>query len=338
MTSNMMANRIISGFFGFSVGFLSLWLTFRWNRRQEKKLELDSPATPIQLDELLHWDRLAKRRGLCDLVVKVSHIAITVSDVGKALDFYVNILGLQQIRRPNFDRHGAWLTLGNIELHLIKGIPAIPLVDNLQTAHIALETTDINEVLSKLHELNIDVRQNISVTNATASMPKLKSSIIQYFFNDPDGYYWEICNCDVLTEFAFAKDLIMDHIDYHEGIPNDRKLDATRAVSYWKDKVEKRRTEQLDDILDKISQADQIDEEKFQNLHKRRAIYGDIVQGFTDEDIKELLLKTNNSVPLTIEILTQKRGENKFYQPPAFIENGRLVKPESFIMNQHDFK
>ncbi len=36
-----------------------------------------------------------------------------------------DILGLQQIRRPNFDRHGAWLTMGNVELHLIKGVPTI---------------------------------------------------------------------------------------------------------------------------------------------------------------------------------------------------------------------
>jgi hypothetical protein len=36
-----------------------------------------------------------------------------------------DILGLQQIRRPNFDRHGAWLTMGNVELHLIKGVPTV---------------------------------------------------------------------------------------------------------------------------------------------------------------------------------------------------------------------
>ena len=56
--------------------------------------------------------------------------------------------------------------MGNIELHLIKGIPAIPPVDNLQVAHIALETTNVKKVVRKLHRLNIQVRRSLSVTNA----------------------------------------------------------------------------------------------------------------------------------------------------------------------------
>ena len=110
-------------------------------------------------------------------------------------------------------------------MHLIKGIPAIPPVDNLQVAHIALETSNVNEVLRKLRQLNIEVRQSLSVTNAQKSLAqraesKVKPTIIQYFFTDPDGYYLELCNCDVLTKFAFSKDETMDHIEYYEGIPN----------------------------------------------------------------------------------------------------------------------
>ena len=61
-----------------------------------------------------------------DLIYKANHIALTVSDIGRSLYFYSDILGLQQIKRPNFDRHGAWLTMGNIELHLILGQPIVP--------------------------------------------------------------------------------------------------------------------------------------------------------------------------------------------------------------------
>uniref|UniRef100_A0A7M5XG79 Glyoxalase/fosfomycin resistance/dioxygenase domain-containing protein n=1 Tax=Clytia hemisphaerica TaxID=252671 RepID=A0A7M5XG79_9CNID len=64
----------------------------------------------------LHWDDSVPRRGLGDLIHKANHIALTVSDIGRSLGFYTDILGLQQIKRPNFDRHGAWLTMGNIEL------------------------------------------------------------------------------------------------------------------------------------------------------------------------------------------------------------------------------
>ena len=76
----------------------------------------------------LHWDPEIQRRGMGDLIRSVNHIAIIVADVGRSLAFYTEIIGFQQIQRPNFDRHGAWLTMGNLELHLIKGCPMHPLV------------------------------------------------------------------------------------------------------------------------------------------------------------------------------------------------------------------
>jgi hypothetical protein len=32
-----------------------------------------------------------------------------------SLAFYAEIIGFQQIQRPNFDRHGAWLTMPNVK-------------------------------------------------------------------------------------------------------------------------------------------------------------------------------------------------------------------------------
>ncbi|CAF1422060.1 unnamed protein product [Rotaria sp. Silwood1] len=343
MTSNLVKSHILSGLFGFSLGFLILWLTPRWRQQQEKKRKSNSSISTTQQVESLHWNSLVERRGLGDLITKVNHISITVSDVGKSLNFYVDILGLQQIRRPNFDRHGAWLTLGNVELHLIKGIPVIPVVDNLQVGHIALETKNINEVLSKLRELNIDVRQNLSISNAQKaalkdSDSKSKPIIIQYFFTDPDGYFWELCNCEILTEFALDKNQKIKDVEYHDDIPSGVVFDVARVAAHWTGESKKHQAEQLDDILKDIPRATEVDDAKFNNLAKRRAIYGDIMQGFTDEDIKEALLTTNNSVPLAVQILTRMRGENKFYQPPAFLENGELTTPESFFIDQNRLK
>jgi catechol 2,3-dioxygenase-like lactoylglutathione lyase family enzyme len=337
MISSLLQIDIISSLFGFVIGFLSFLFTIRWHQHHEKRHKSNSLMSTIERADLLHWNPLIERRGLGDLLIKMNHIAITVSDVGRSLSFYVDILGLQQIRRPSFDRHGAWLTVGNIELHLIKGIPVIPPVDNLQVTHIAIETANVNEVLHKLRELNIEIRQSLSVTNAHKPKSKDKPRIIQYFFNDPDGYYLELCNCDVLTEFSFNKKQIIDDIDYVEGIRNDTVFEIVQAASHWKTKVQKHSIQQLDEILKKTPRATSIDQEKFNNLIKRRFIYGDIIQGFTDEDIKEALLQTNNSVPLTIEILTQKRGENKYFQPDSFLENGKLVEPEPFIMDKNNF-
>ena len=83
---------------------------------------------------------------LGDLIYKANHIALTVSDIGRSLYFYSDILGLQQIKRPNFDRHGAWLTMGNIELHLILGQPIVPSGKDLIVSHISLESNNIEQV------------------------------------------------------------------------------------------------------------------------------------------------------------------------------------------------
>lgn len=337
ITLNLLQLDIISLSIGFGVGFLLYLFTIRWGERQEKSDKLNSLLSSIEYKESLHWNPLLERRGLGDLLLKVNHIAITVSDVGKSLSFYVDILGLQQIRRPTFDRHGAWLTMGNVELHLIKGIPVIPPVDNLQVAHIAIETANVDEVVLKLHELNINTRQSFSVTDAYKPKSKNNSRITQYFFNDPDGYYLELCNCDVLTEFSFSRKQIIDDIDYNEGIHNETIFEIVHAASHWKTRSRTHSFEELDEILKNISPTTVIDEEKFNNLVKRRSIYGDIIQGFTDEDIKEVLLQTNNVVPLVIEILERKRGENKYFQPAAYIENGALIDPEPFYMNPKDF-
>ncbi|CAF0728130.1 unnamed protein product [Adineta steineri] len=332
MTAKWVKIDVISGLFGVAIGFVSFSFIFQW---QQKRRKSHSSIFNSEHEENLHWNPLIERRGLGDLLTRLNHIAITVSDVGRSLSFYVDILGLQQIRRPTFDRHGAWLTMGNIELHLIKGIPAIPPVDNLQVAHLAFQTSDMNEVLRKLHELNVDVRQSLTVTNAHKLISEDKPVIIQYFFNDPDGYYIELCNCDVLTEFSFNRNLTIDNIDYHEGIFHNKIFTIIKVLANWKRLVRKHSDEEFDNILKNTTRANEIDEKKFNNLITRRSVYGDILQGFNDEDIKDALLQSNNCIPLTVKILARKRGERRFYRPPSFIEHGEIVDPEPFIMNQN---
>jgi hypothetical protein len=40
--------------------------------------------------------------------------------------------------------------------------------------------------------------------------------VTQFFLRDPDGYFIEICNCDILTKFCLAKDETRD-IFYNES-------------------------------------------------------------------------------------------------------------------------
>jgi hypothetical protein len=58
------------------------------------------------------------------------------------------------MERPNFDRHGAWFSLGNVELHLIKGMPRVADGDDLIVSHIALESDDVDACVSKLRNMH----------------------------------------------------------------------------------------------------------------------------------------------------------------------------------------
>jgi len=142
-------------------------------------------------------------RGVSDLWKTVNHVAIVVSDVGRSVAFYSGVLGMKQILRPDFDRHGAWFTLGNIDLHLIHGRPAVHADDDLIVGHIALNCGgdyDVRQLMSRLRKLNIPYRENVSVPN-----PATKKQVVQAFVRDPDGYYLEFCSCESLEEFLQEK-------------------------------------------------------------------------------------------------------------------------------------
>ena len=82
-------------------------------------------------------DRDGKFKSLEGLWDGVDHIALVVSDVCLSNYFYTNVIGFKQAARPDFDSQGAWLWMGNLQLHLIKGTPAVHRPDHLVVSHIA---------------------------------------------------------------------------------------------------------------------------------------------------------------------------------------------------------
>jgi len=273
----------------------------------------------------LHWNKSVERRGLGNLITKGNHIALTVSDIGRSLWFYTDVLGLQQIRRPNFDRHGAWLTMGNIELHLILGIPVVPSGKDLIVGHISLETTDIGEVLRQLKMRGVPFQTNVSVPKGDES----EGIVTQFFLRDPDGYYIEICNCDILTDFCLGSDKV--HIEgYEESGTNVANLQlvskmvalaarAKKRVSLVDNNTDDDIKRGFDDIID--YQNIQVDEEKLANLVRRTNVYGDVVQGETEQSLRVLLQKSENDVPKLIEYLICKHRYTQVFQPPTVYQD-----------------
>jgi catechol 2,3-dioxygenase-like lactoylglutathione lyase family enzyme len=51
-------------------------------------------------------------------VAGYSHVAISVTDLETARDFYCEVLGFEELPRPDFGFPGLWLRVGSLQLHL----------------------------------------------------------------------------------------------------------------------------------------------------------------------------------------------------------------------------
>jgi Ca2+-binding EF-hand superfamily protein/catechol 2,3-dioxygenase-like lactoylglutathione lyase family enzyme len=279
---------------------------------------------------MLHWDPSVPRSGLGTLIKRANHYAIVVKDVAASLRFYKDVLGLQQIKRPNFDRHGAWLTAGNIEVHLIKGEPAVHKGDNLVVSHLSLETDHVDKVLDLLKKMGIQYSRNVSVPNAEED-----GVVIQYFIRDPDGYYVEICNCDILTKYCLGKDEGLEFY-YNEAVEKVNPCSFLKlALLANSNKHNNKTLEEL--VPPKDQWASKVDPQKLENMLKRTLIYADIMQGETEITISKALIQANNSVPLATRILkAQKKGQT--FQPPSFFVEGAEEKYKPIIVSWKEEK
>ncbi len=107
----------------------------------------------------------------------VHHVAINVDDVDAAMSFYVNVLGLTaRTDRPDFGFAGAWLAVGDQQVHLVQ---ADPPSDNGQ--HFALLVDDIDATITELRSGGVKVSDAFPVGSAR-----------QAFLNDPSGNMIEL--------------------------------------------------------------------------------------------------------------------------------------------------
>jgi catechol 2,3-dioxygenase-like lactoylglutathione lyase family enzyme len=82
----------------------------------------------------------------------VHHVAISVKDLPAAMDFYVGQLGLEVLDRPDFGIPGAWLALGEQQIHLIELDQAVH-----PSNHFAIHVLDLDGTIAELREAGLDV-------------------------------------------------------------------------------------------------------------------------------------------------------------------------------------
>mmetsp|Transcript_78296 Transcript_78296/g.203496 ORF Transcript_78296/g.203496 Transcript_78296/m.203496 type:complete len:336 (-) Transcript_78296:44-1051(-) len=298
-------------------------------------------------------------RGIGGCVCRVNHIALVVQDVGDSLFFYTDIVGFKQINRVNFDRHGAWLSMGNIQLHLIKGQPHMRRGQHpadLIVSHIALEVADAGATLERLRRLQKEKfpglrwRQNVSVPTWEASSrdhfetdhTSAEGKLTQFFLEDPDGYWLEICNCGEHEE--------------EEHVVSSKKLSCgdggrMRLRVWHVAKMKVRARAWIARMRSRLGRAEEaaaaeeekrravaleaVDKEKLNNFRLRRNTYGDICQGFSDDELRAALAKAGNHAPSAVLCLRKKRQEQggQVLLPPAFLDDrGKVHLTSEFRM------
>ena len=81
------------------------------------------------------------------------HVAVAVTDLARAKQFYGGVLGLQEIPRPAFSFDGAWYQVNDRDLHLIVvKAPSLAAGRSIETAdaHLALRVNSFREAIAHL--------------------------------------------------------------------------------------------------------------------------------------------------------------------------------------------
>ncbi|MCA9035987.1 MAG: VOC family protein, partial [Planctomycetaceae bacterium] len=92
----------------------------------------------------------------------IDHVTLIVRDVQASRDFYVGLLGMQEVERPAFSFGGAWFQAGATLIHLIEehdlsgpaGIPG-DTVRSSRNHHFAFEVDDAWQAAETLKSLGI---------------------------------------------------------------------------------------------------------------------------------------------------------------------------------------
>jgi len=114
------------------------------------------------------------------------HVAVTVTDLARAKQFYGDVLGLTEVQRPDFDFGGAWYQIGTTQLHLIVHPPTLTMrrtrdIDS-RDGHLALRVPSFDETVAHLRALGVDFLE--SRVNLTPWA--------QVYVTDPDGNVIEL--------------------------------------------------------------------------------------------------------------------------------------------------
>lgn len=109
---------------------------------------------------------------------RIHHVSFVVADTARALRFYRDLLGLAEQERPDLGYPGAWLAVGEQQVHLLE-LPNPDPVDGRpahggRDRHAAFVVDDVEALADRLAAAGVAVCRS-------------KSGRAAFFCRDPDG-------------------------------------------------------------------------------------------------------------------------------------------------------
>ncbi|MDX1426950.1 MAG: VOC family protein [Salegentibacter mishustinae] len=119
--------------------------------------------------------------------LRKDHDTIRVKDLKTSVNFYKNILGLEQIDNGGLGDHIKWFQLDNkVQLHLVESDARI---EKHKGFHSAFNTANLSEFMDLLRSNNIPFENGKGEKDTFTNRP---DGIRQIYFQDPDGYWIEV--------------------------------------------------------------------------------------------------------------------------------------------------
>lgn len=108
----------------------------------------------------------------------IHHVSLVVADTNRSLAFYRDILGIKQCERPDLGFPGAWLSIGEQQIHLLELTNPDPVEGRPEHGgrdrHLAFSVSGFDAILAHLESNGIPYSLSQSGRKAL-------------FCRDPDG-------------------------------------------------------------------------------------------------------------------------------------------------------
>ena len=129
--------------------------------------------------------------GIC--VQPIDHITIVVADLERSIAFYRDVLGMQQVERPDFGFPGAWFQAGDTFIHMNisgpeagqAGLPDLGSSMPARGFHYAFVVEDCDDAARRLGERGIEI-----ITGPRSRPDNWR----QLYIYDPDHHLIELCS------------------------------------------------------------------------------------------------------------------------------------------------